>query len=309
MTNPLLTILTAPKPFTDPHIITIQTNALRSWKILGEKVEVFVMGDDPGIKEHSEKLGVRHFPDVACNEEGTPLISSMLAIGRENSSAPLIAIVNSDIILFPDFLRAVENVFADRSEFLLIGQRWDMDVENLVGDTAADFRQFEDEVKNKGQLHKPAGSDYFVFPRNCYSSIPDFAIGRAGWDNWFIYHSRWKGRDVIDGTHDITIVHQNHDYGHLPGGKAHYRLPETKRNVKIGGGEHKVFSLLDAPFELVDGKIRKKQLTFARFLRAVEIFPLTNQRSQFLGKIFFYAFHPRRAYRKIRKRLQKIIKN
>ena len=30
-----LTIFTAPKPFTDPHINLIQRNALRSWLALG----------------------------------------------------------------------------------------------------------------------------------------------------------------------------------------------------------------------------------------------------------------------------------
>ena len=41
----LLTIFTAPKPFTDPHIDLIQRNALRSWLAL-EDVEVFVVGDE-----------------------------------------------------------------------------------------------------------------------------------------------------------------------------------------------------------------------------------------------------------------------
>ena len=30
--------------------------------------------------------------------------------------------------------------------------------------------------------------------------MPDFAIGRAGWDNWMIYHARQQGWPVIDGT-------------------------------------------------------------------------------------------------------------
>ena len=46
------------------------------------------------------------------------------------------------------------------------------------------------EVKTRGRLHPPGGSDYFIFPRNCFTKIPNFAIGRAGWDNWMFYHAR-----------------------------------------------------------------------------------------------------------------------
>ena len=35
MTSPLLTLFTAPKPFTNPHIALIQRNAIRSWMALG----------------------------------------------------------------------------------------------------------------------------------------------------------------------------------------------------------------------------------------------------------------------------------
>ena len=58
----------------------------------------------------------------------TPLISSMLEIGRRESQSPFLAIVNTDIILFPDFTQALGNVSKHKEKFLIIGQRWDMDV-------------------------------------------------------------------------------------------------------------------------------------------------------------------------------------
>ena len=144
------------------------------------------------------------------------------------------------------------------------------------------------------------GSDYFLFPRDCYRQIPDLAIGRAGWDNWFIFKSRFEGWPVIDATRDVIIVHQNHDYRHLPGGQPHYRLPETKQNVERGGGEHTIFTIADAQFDLVDGKLDRKPFSIRRFLRELEIFPLTTLKSMLLGKLFFFAFHPRKAYQALR---------
>ena len=88
-----------------------------------------------------------------------------------------------------------------------------------------------------GQLHRPAGSDFFLFPRTCYSDLPDFAVGRAGWDNWMICNAREHRWRVIDATPSVMIVHQNHDYGHLPGGLPHYTVPETDENIRLAGGE------------------------------------------------------------------------
>ena len=62
---------------------------MRSWKALGNQIGVFVFGNDKGIKENTHSMGIRHYPDVRCNEKGTPLISSMLEIGRKESSESL----------------------------------------------------------------------------------------------------------------------------------------------------------------------------------------------------------------------------
>jgi hypothetical protein len=304
MNQPLVTILTAPKPFIDPHIITIQNNAIRSWKALGDQVEIIVLGNDAGIKEAVQSMGISHFPDVACNEKGTPLISSMLEIGRSASSSPFLAIVNADIILFPDFIRAIQDVSNRKEEFLIVGQRWDMDLQEKIGNKPEEFLELKKRVPLEAKIHPPTGSDYFIFPRSCYQTIPDLTIGRAGWDNWFIYKSRWEGWSIVDGTQDVVIVHQAHDYAHLPGGQPHYRLPETKQNVIMGGGEHTIFSLYDAQFDLIDGKLIRKKRTAKKLLREIEIFPLSRKRSQLMGKWFFYIFHPKKGYTAIRKFLK-----
>lgn len=305
MNKSLITILTAPKPFVDPHIQVIQRNALRSWLALGDMVDIIVLGDDEGIRENMQILGIRHFPDVVCNDKGTPIISSMLKIAKGNSTSPYLAIVNTDIILFDNFIHAVQNIKTVKEKFLIAGQRWDMDIRKELK-RKDDFTQLESRVRAEAKLHPPAGSDYFIFPRNCYQSIPDFAIGRAGWDNWYIYKSRFEGWPVIDGTHDVMIVHQDHDYRHLPNGQPHYRLPETKQNVIMGGGEHTIFTLFDAQYSLCDSRIDRKNLSFKKLIREIEIFPLIFLRSLLLGKLFFYIFHPGKGYAAFRTWLRKL---
>jgi hypothetical protein len=305
LTEKLLTIFTTPKPFKDAHIITIQRNALRSWKALGDEVDVLVIGDDEGVAENARKLGVRHVPQVRCNAHGTPLISSMLENARANSDSRYLAIINTDIILFPDILEAIRNTAKVREQFVLIGQRWDLDVNEELPGGAAAFAEFKQDVKVNGKLHPPMGSDYFLFPRVCYPTIPDFAIGRAGWDNWFIFESRWQGWPLVDATHDVTIVHQSHDYRHLPGGQPHYRLPETDENVEQAGGYHTIFTIYDAQYDLIDGRLVHKPFTLKKISREFEIAPLTRLHSHGLGKAFYNLYNPRKAYLALRHSLKK----
>jgi hypothetical protein len=105
-----------------------------------------------------------------------------------------------------------------------------------------------------------------------YTMIPDFAIGRAGWDNWMIYHALHSGWLVINATPSLMVVHQDHDYSHLPGGKPHYTLEESHQNVRLAGGYRHIYNILDANCDLVGGRICRPQLTPARLLRWVERF-------------------------------------
>jgi hypothetical protein len=299
----LLTLFTAPKPFTDPHIAVIQLNAIRSWMALGEDVEVIVVGDEPGLEEAVRELGVPHRPNVARNEQGTPLISSIFELAREYSRAPLLGYVNADIILMPDLLDASRSLIDQVKSFLMVGQRWDLDVTQAIDFSSGWEGRMRAEVTTNGKLHKASGSDYFIFPRCCFKSIPDFAVGRAGWDNWMIYHARRKGWAVVDATQDVLIIHQNHDYSHLPGSQPHYRLPETFTNVRLAGGKRTIFTLKDADRRLEGGKIVGIPRRGDKLLREIEIFPLVSLKSMLLGELTFGLFHPAEAITEWRGRL------
>src|SRR5687768_14321039 len=104
---PLITLFSAPKPFTDPHIAKIQRNAIKSWTLLPD-VEVILLGDEPGLPEAARELGVKHITGVKRNENGTPLISSMFQLARQNSHSDLLCIINADMILMFDFIKAAK---------------------------------------------------------------------------------------------------------------------------------------------------------------------------------------------------------
>jgi hypothetical protein len=305
---PLLSIFTAPKPFIDPHVTVIQRNALKNWLALGDEVEVLVIGDDSGVAEACAELSLRHLPGVECNDQGTPLISSIFTLAREASTSPFLAYANADILFLPDVLDAIRLIDSQKDRFLAVGQRWDLDVRDPIsfeGDWADMLKR---RIETDGKLHGQTGSDYFIYPRGCFKNIPDFAVGRAGWDNWMIYRARWQHWPVVDTTKMIKIAHQNHDYRHLPGGQTHYRLPESAENIKMGGGRRTIFNLTDATHLLEEGVLKRISLDTNSFWREVEIFPLVGLRSRVLGWLSFAIFHPQKAFTEFKEWLVKTIK-
>ena len=250
----------------------IQRNAIKSWTLLPD-VDVILLGEEEGLAEIAKELGVKHIPNVVRNGAGVPLISSMFQLARENSNSELLCIINADMILMPDFVEAARRSCMLRDEYVLLSQRWDYDITSPIDFAEGWQSRLREDVRKQDQLHRPAGSDFFLFPKSCYNDIPDFTIGRAGWDNWMIYKARKENWAVIDCTPSVMIVHQNHDYSHLPGGKPHYEHPETNENIRLAGGQANIrYTILDSTHQLVDGKLSRPKMTSLRFTRKLELF-------------------------------------
>lgn len=254
----------------------IQCNAIQSWTRLPD-VKVILLGEEEGLTQAAKEFGVKHLPNVERNANGTPLISSMFELARnasQRSNSELLCIINTDMILFSDFVEAAKQVMKLKDKFVLLSQRWDLDITQPINFTEGWQDHLRSSVLAQGSLHKPAGSDFFIFPKSCYTDVPDFVIGRGGWDNWMIYKARQEKIPVIDCTPSVMIVHQNHDYSHLPGGNTHYAHPETDENIRLAGGHAAIrYTILDATHRLTaDGKLARPVMTRLHFLRGVELF-------------------------------------
>jgi hypothetical protein len=263
-----LTVFTAPKPFTKPHINIIQRNAIGSWKRLGD-IDVILIGDEPGIPEASAELGARNVPMVKRDENGVPLVSSIMEIGHSMSDSPLLCYANADIMLMPDLVEAAHKTIEQARDFLLVGRRWNLDLDQPCDFSLGWETRLREEVRRRGKLFLPWGIDYFIFPRQLYTAVPDFSVGRVGWDNWMIYHARAGFGMAIDGTNDIMAVHQNHDYSHLPGSKL-YGTEAARSNIEKAGGRKCIYNTLDTNRELIRGRLRHPRITMVRILRRLE---------------------------------------
>jgi len=251
----MLTIFTASKPFSG-HIDIIQQNAIRSWLSLRPECEIILFGDEQGTAEIAAKLGVRHIPEVKCNEYGTPLISDIFQVAQAHALHPLMCYINADIILMRDFMKAVARVAHRKSRFLLAGRRWDLDVDDFLDFGAHWEQQLKAQLIQNGQLHPPAGTDFFVFPRGLCRNIPPFAVGRPPWDNWLLYRARKLGIPVVDITRVVSVIHQNHDYDHVPDRRGQsWEGPEADYNRALIGSWDYVFTLFDATYILTSKRL------------------------------------------------------
>lgn len=244
----MLSIFALPKAFKG-HIGVIQSNAIQSWLQFRPSCEIILFGDDKGTADFAAKVGIKHVPDVERNEYGTPLVSSLFSTAQKIARHEIIGYVNADIILLSDFLEAVRQV--REQQFVLIGRRWDLDVEEPLDFSNPHWeQQLRTYLAKEGKLHRRSGLDYFVFPLGRYHEIPPFAIGRTAWDNWLIYKARSLGLPVIEATKIITAIHQNHDYARFPTGDKNHtegrrKGVESQHNQELLGGWYYSYNLWD----------------------------------------------------------------
>jgi len=289
----MITIFTCPKAFTG-EFRRIQRNAIGSWKRVAGVGEIILFGDDQGVSDAAEELGVCCVPDILRNEYGTPLANDIFAKAQVLAKSDLLCYINADVLLASDLLPQ-KNPF---ERFLMVGRRWDLDVDWEIDFEHSSWREeLKEGAMLEGKLHSPDGIDYFLFSRGLYGEIPPFALGRTAWDNWLIYDARLRKIPVIDATGEITAVHQNHGYrrGFL-NAKGHWKGPEAGKNLSLGGGLEYCFSILDANWKMEKGRIRKSPLTPMRLFREVRAFPVLKKENspvswlaKFLLRIMIYS--------------------
>jgi hypothetical protein len=254
----MLSFFTVPKPFVG-HIGVIQENALRSWRAILPDAQIIVFGNEAGTAEISERIGLTHEKDIETNSYGTPLLDAVFRRAQQLARFPLACYVNTDIILPPGFAQLPADVSS--KPFLAVGSRWDMNItQPLDVSETGWFDRLQGEVEQRGSQHEPSGSDYFLFRGgDAVGDLLPFAVGRPGWDNWMIYHAYQLRVPIIDATRDWQVIHQNHDYAHVPDRREDsWEGPEADENRALLGDHAHPFTLHHATHRLQDGRVRRR---------------------------------------------------
>lgn len=246
----MITLFAIPKPFKG-HIGIIQYNAIKSWTLLQPSCEIMLFGDEEGTAKVANEFGLKHIENISRNANGTPLLDNLFEQAQALSSYDQLCFINSDIILTSDFMLALNRLNSTKKQFLMVGQRWDVDINEQINFELGWDNRIKSYTRENGQLHPQTGIDYFVFKKDMLGNIPPFAIGRPGYDNWLLYRARSLNIPVIDCTRVVMAIHQNHDYNHLK--NIQNRLgdgPEAKYNLSLTGGYKHIYTLKNADWIL-----------------------------------------------------------
>ena len=264
----MLTVFAVPKPFAG-HIGVIQRNAVRSWRALHPECQILLCGDEAGSAEAAFELGVERLLDVDTNEFGTPLLSSVFASVEMRADHDLLCYVNADMLLFPDLVDAVRRVTAACDRFLVVGETFDLEVSRDLAVDAAEAQRLEERARAEGTRRGRKAIDFFVFRRGTLGEVLDFAVGRPCWDNWVIWRARSLRMPVVDVTDVATVIHQSHEYGHVPHVRgSRWEGPEGDANFELMRWEERRFSLDDATHvALVDGGLAPKKTSLQHRIR------------------------------------------
>jgi hypothetical protein len=239
----MITFFTTAKPFSGHNGIT-QRNALKSWTLLHPDVQVILFGDEDGAADVCDELGIQHQPCIERSHLNRRLPVANYLFDRAHALArhSWLCYLNCDIILTPDFCEAAHRLTQWRKSFLMVGRRWDLDINAPLDfsrpNWAADLRQ---EALRLGTMRMNE-LDYFLFAKEMYQDIPPLIIGRVFWDFWMVWKVRSVGLPVVEASPRVIVVHQNHETAYLqetsagqgtfldPGAEWNYRLANCGKN-------------------------------------------------------------------------------
>jgi hypothetical protein len=254
------TLFTIPRAFTG-HAAIVQDNAIGSWSRLGPDCEIILFGDDAGVADAATRHRVRHMPHVQRNSAGTPILTDVFARAEAAATHSVLCFVNSDIILFEDFLNAVASLSGNA---LMVSSRFNCGIDERLTFGPNWDRDLRARALSEARMYPAGGSDIFVFRAGLFGEIPPFAIGRGYWDNWLMLRARQRGARLIDATPAVVAVHQEHDYAHIRGmtaPPAGGRFPtqmtdEIAYNLRLAGGVGRLYTVYDATEVLTaDGRL------------------------------------------------------
>lgn len=246
-----ITIGTIPRAFVGLHE-TKQKNALISWLYIKPRPEIILLCDDPGVKSASQKFGCKFIPDIKRNPEfnNVPLISDAFSRLQLEATRDTICFMNTDIIVLEGLVKAAEQVAGELSQFVIVGQRWDVDISLPVDFSSSWKSRIRDRVTQAGNLHAACGIDYFLFSRGTIPEIPPFVVGSPGWDNWIIQELLRRDIPVIDATKTISVVHQDAGRG--------WPAKGTEYNRELAGGNGHGGFISDSTWILDEKGLRRK---------------------------------------------------
>ena len=168
---------------------------------------------------------------------GVPILRSMFIHTQLlNRTTPFYGYANSDILFDLNLVATLEALKNDSDRFkqlLVIGRRinYNLRYGQEIRDLASVSRYTIAATK-----FRTDALDYFISTHSGYpwDSIPDFVVGRVGYDNWLVATAIKRKISVVDASVTLPALHQTGLDGNFAG-RMNKEVGDRDFNIKLAG--------------------------------------------------------------------------
>jgi len=163
----------------------------------------------------------------------SPIVRDLIAGVLPLVNTPMVALINSDIIILPDFSERIEKIVKKYGyDIYMVGTRHDIDLKFTVNSSES----YQKVLNEPRELYDVStSSDIFITSKFLWRKIihemPEFVLGRYGWDNWLHTIAEVKGFRKFNCTSALTTLHCRHNYQHI-------LLQEQKQGQNAASSQH-----------------------------------------------------------------------
>ena len=242
---PLLLLFTTFRPSLTKS--SIYENTLRNWAQLRPAVQPLMFYDKSlpaHWKELLKKLGWALLPVPKYNSHDLPILRYMFETATDSFPALHYGYSNGDILYDESLVLTLESLYRHPvvEDFLMVGRRINYNfATNELTHSFTDVRKYT--IKDSARIFIKDAQDYFITTKHAFvwDDLPNFVIGRVGYDNWLVSYAMTNGPLLIDATNTVLCLHQTGSDGDYSGGHAdkvvrNYNLDLVKPGFKYNLG-------------------------------------------------------------------------
>jgi len=286
-------IFSSPKP-RKANTEAVQISAFRSWRRIFPKARILLFGDGATWESFAHEEGLQLAGPLPVGAEGGEVIRFLFEKTSKLAGDGLAMYLNSDILLDQSALTAVARLESLPGPWLASARRCCL--AEWAGPALKEdeeWQRFYKRAREESVWGPACAMDMFLFRGISFEAMPPFLIGHRGWDNWMIFHARANRIPVIDLSHEMRAFHYDHDYSYAKGNSAPSRRdgPLEEANLKMLGGEERLFHLGHATHELSHGTVRRCP-SWGSLQRSMELWQIEHPGQRWWWRPVRRFFHP-----------------
>ncbi|KAK2146112.1 hypothetical protein LSH36_631g01006 [Paralvinella palmiformis] len=181
-----------------------------------------------------------------------PVLTAMFKEIMASTATPFIGYANADILFDTSLITTLRylsrRINVTNEMILIVGQRRNVDIEKVdlgSGDNLTKISQMDNI-----QLFINKAQDYFIISRRGlpWNEIPDFVVGRNGYDNWLVTKAQDWNITLIDTSNTVLALHQSGIDGYNSGWRTVPAETMNWNKMLVKGFNYRRGSTAFAPF-------------------------------------------------------------